>query len=216
MFIAFEGIDGCGKKTQLRLIQSWIERNGYTVASSSEPNDDQETGTPTGKLIRAMLNGSVERPKDALEFQSLYVHDRAHDVSVLIAPVLAKDDIYLIERFELSTYCYGIASGLTKEQIKKLHDDIIGPEFLRPDLTIFLDIDVDVALERLRIAGRGDIFEKKDFLLRVRAQYHALTLPQRFSGEILQVDANQHHQDVFKDIRAIVRERAERYLLQFA
>lgn len=217
LFIAFEGIDGCGKKTQLNLVREWIETiTDRRVESSSEPNDDEKTGSPLGKLIRQMLDGRVKYPSDPLEFQRMFVLDRAQDVFALIQPALAAGKTYLIERFALSTFSYGMAAGLSFSNIARLHDKIICSRFDSsffwfPDLTIVLDLEVKDALQRLKDAGRGnDVFEKREFLTRVRANYHTLARSNNnYSAMTEIVDANRPIVDVFLEIQRIIKKVEE-------
>lgn len=108
LFVAFEGIDGAGKFTQIHRVMDWLEGLNYPVGWSSEPNDSL---SPMGKHIRSVLKRKIDGPKDPVEFQRMYVLDRGQDTFCFIGPFLAEGGIYLIERHGLSTVAYGMLSG---------------------------------------------------------------------------------------------------------
>lgn len=178
--IAFDTIDGGGKFTQLHKLRVALEKwrpELPGVGFSSEPND---TSSPTGQFIRSILTKKVP-PTEEFRSQRLFVLDRAQDIFCYIEPAIRSGRFYLIERYAYSTIAYGMLSGLPAEHFIQLHYDIVGPRMLWPDLTIILDLPVDVALERVqkRAIESGitadQFFEKKDMLEKVRANYFELS-----------------------------------------
>jgi len=181
-FITFEGIDGCGKTTQLRLLGAHMRECGLEVVETVEPG-----GTEIGKQVRQVLlnpgNGEMTPRAEML----LYFASRAQNVEQVIRPGLGRGANVLCDRFTDSTLAYqGAGRGLDTEPILML--DKLACNGLRPDLTILIDLDVAKGRERLMErnakVGPGETRideESAAFHARVRAGYHALALrePQR-------------------------------------
>src|SRR5262249_1682708 len=146
--ITFEGIDGCGKSTQLRLLEQYLLERGLPVLSTREPG-----GTELGKKIRSALldggPGSVEPLAELL----LYAADRPDHVRRVILPAVEEGKVVLSDRFFDATTVYqGYARGFDISLVNKLNTLATGG--LNPDLTLLFDLDVEVALKRTR--KRGD------------------------------------------------------------
>lgn len=207
--IAFDAIDGAGKFTQLHRLMDVVEKTtGKVVAWSSEPNDQS---SPLGKLIRSILEKEVPATEE-FKSQRLFVLDRAQDIFCFIRPIVDRGRFYLIERYAYSTIAYGMLSGLPAEHFIKLHQDIVGPRMLWPDLTIILDLPVNVALERIQkrakeIGIKADqFFEKKGMLERVRTNY--LELSRRSDiGASCVVNANADPDKVHVRIMRAMKQR---------
>ncbi len=181
-FITFEGIDGCGKTTQLRLLAGRLRECGLEVVETVEPG-----GTEIGGQIRQILlnpaNGEMTPRAELL----LYFASRAQNVEQVIRPALARGANVLCDRFTDSTLAYqGAGRGLDTEPILML--DKLACNGLRPDMTILIDLDVtkgrERMLERNAKLGPGETRiddEPAAFHARVRAGYHALAMrePQR-------------------------------------
>jgi len=197
-FIAFEGIDGCGKQTQLdKAIE--LSKALRPVFWSSEPNET----TAIGKSIKMMLSGARQKPQDPVEFQRLYVIDRAQDIISLIKPRLEDPKaIFLIERFALSTIAYGMLSGKSADFFIHLHNEIIGSHMLWPDLTILIDLPAEEAIRRIA-AGRdkSEAFEKLEILRNVRLNYLSLVAHPQFRDKIAVIDGNRPKDEVFKNVK---------------
>ncbi|MGE0130163.1 MAG: dTMP kinase [Blastocatellales bacterium] len=149
--ITFEGIDGCGKSTQMGLLEQYLSERGFTVISTREPG-----GTQLGKKIRSALldggKGSVEPLAELL----LYAADRAHHVRRVIAPALDEGKVVLSDRYYDATTVYqGYARGFDLTLVNQLNDLATGG--LKPDLTLVFDLDVETGLRRTR--KRGDATE---------------------------------------------------------
>ena len=175
-FITFEGIEGCGKSTQLELLKAHLERKGRAVLSVREPG-----GTLLGERVRSvLLNGTEERIDPWAEL-FLYEACRAQLVARVIRPALAEGKVVLCDRFFDSTLAYqGFGRGLDAGKIEGLNALATGG--LVPDLTFLVDCAADVGLKRAwaRInasaGAREDRFEKEElaFHRRVREGFLAI------------------------------------------
>lgn len=204
LLIAFEGIDGSGKYVQSIHTKKWLCEKGYIAGFSSEPNDDELGGSPLGRTIRKMLKGKLKKPSP-LEFQRIYIADRFQDSVCFITPFLEKDDkprAYVIERFKMSTFAYGMLSGASPEIIQKMHDDVGGIQIPEPDIYIYIDITPEEALRRIesrRIPNQD--FEKKDLLSKVRENYLFLSQHPIFKDRTIFINGEQTKEKVFEDIK---------------
>ncbi|GEM_PF-3576150 len=212
LLIAFEGIDGAGKWTQMHKVRDWLgELTNYEVPFSSEPSDDPDSGTPLGRTIRKMLKGELPRPEDPYEFQRIYVLNRAELIACFMRPLFekrAKLGIpcpYLKERYALSTVAYGMLSGRPPEDFIKLHEDVVGPQMIWPDLTILLDLSAEEAIRRIA-KGRDhtEFFEKKERLEKARANYLKARYIGPFAGKVAVVNAEQSEEEVFLGVQAAI------------
>lgn len=143
-FITFEGIDGCGKTTQLRLLGERLRAEGRTVVETIEPG-----GTQIGKHIRKIVLDAQNAELKPRAELLLYFASRAQNVEEIIRPALSDGAIVLCDRFTDSTLVYqGCGRGLPAEPILEL--DRIACEGLQPDITVLIDIALDVSMERFR------------------------------------------------------------------
>jgi dTMP kinase len=143
-FITFEGMDGCGKTTQLRLFAGWLRSRGRMVVETVEPG-----GTAIGQQVRRIVldPASVSlRPRAEL---LLYFASRAQNVEQVIVPALAEGSIVLCDRFTDSTLVYqGCGRGLGSEIVLQL--DKIACQGLKPDTTVLIDIDLSTSIARAK------------------------------------------------------------------
>jgi dTMP kinase len=166
--VAFEGIDGCGKSTQLRRFAENARKAGRDVVVTGEP-----TTGPTGRRIREMArSGTALAPTEELRW---FVEDRRVHVREVIEPALAAGRWVVTDRYFLSTVAYQGARGLDFEQILADSES----EFPVPDLVVLLEIDTSVALERIRSRGGviEEVFERKEFLGAVAEVFGAIDRP---------------------------------------
>ncbi len=167
-FITFEGIDGSGKSTQLRMLASELARRNLEIVITREPG-----GTPLGARLRhALLDAEAE--VDPLAELLLYAADRAQHVRTLIRPHLAANRIVISDRYTDATVAYqGAGRGLPMNLI----DQVVGlaTDGLQPDLTLVFDLEVAEARLRQtrRTANKADRLDMEDaaFHMRVRAAY---------------------------------------------
>ena len=142
-FITFEGIDGCGKSTQLRLLENYLAARGLAYVSTREPG-----GTALGRKIRAVLLDVTDEPVEPLTELLLFAADRAQHVRQLILPALAAGKIVLSDRHYDATMAYqGYARGYDRTLVQQLIDLATGG--LKPDLTLLFDLDVATGWQRV-------------------------------------------------------------------
>lgn len=159
MFITFEGADGCGKTTQIKLIDEYLRSKGYKTFLTREPGSKG-----LGEKIREiLLNYEGEVSSRCESF--LFLADRAQHVDCIIKPALQEGTIVLCDRHTDSTVAYqGYGRGLDIEEIKKLNALATGG--LKPDLTIVFDVDIETSQARVgknkdRMESAGIEFFKK-------------------------------------------------------
>jgi len=151
--ITFEGIDGCGKSTQMRLLEQYLTELGLAVVSTREPG-----GTELGRKIRSALLDGVEGSVEPLAELLLYAADRAQHVRQVIMPALAEGKVVLSDRFYDATTVYqGYARGFDLALVNQLNELAAGG--LKPDLTLLFDLDVETGLKRTW--ERGDVADGK-------------------------------------------------------
>ena len=175
MFLTFEGIDGCGKTTQLRLLAAHLREHGVSVVETVEPG-----GTEIGMQIRRILLDPASAGLNARAELLLYFASRAQNVEQVIRPGLEEGAMVLCDRFTDSTLVYqGCGRGLETEPILTLDQLACGG--LTPDRTILIDIDVTVSRERASTrngkSGSGETRiddESANFHARVHEGYRAL------------------------------------------
>ncbi len=177
-FIVIEGIDGSGKTTQIEFIARWLkERNSpfsKNILITHEPFTSE-----FGLRARAILKGEEAPLDDPLAFQELYVQDRKrHLIDVIIPYVQQENALVLCDRYFLSTFVYGIAQGIEFNALMRLHERILGDQFILPDATFIMEIDSEMARSRLtRREGTHPLeyFEKKkDVMMEAARQYASL------------------------------------------
>lgn len=163
-FIVFEGVEGAGKSTHLRLLATTLRRRGLDVVETREPG-----GTPLGlEIRRLLLEVRSDPPQPAAEL-FLYLADRAQHVAEVVRPALAQGKVVLSDRFSWSTLAYqGFGRGLDRTVLEQA--DALARGGLWPDLILLLDCPVLLGLER---AGRGDRFHQEavSFHERIRAAF---------------------------------------------
>lgn len=144
LFVTFEGGEGCGKSTQMRLLCDRLRREGYRVTENVEPG-----GTRIGKQIRSVLLGAENQELAPTAELLLFFASRAQAVSQLIVPALEAGHIVVSDRFTDSSFAYqGIARGLGVEAVGAL--EAIACQGVTPHLTLWLDIEVEAGLKRAR------------------------------------------------------------------
>src|SRR5882757_2670556 len=142
LFVTFEGMDGCGKTTQMRRLGKHLRGAGHDVLETIEPG-----GTAIGSQIRAILLDSSNEELAPTTELLLYFAARAQNVDQLILPALTEGKIVLSDRFTDSSLAYqGCGRGLGSEAVLAL--DRIACRGLKPDLTLLIDIDLATSIER--------------------------------------------------------------------
>ena len=159
MLINLEGIDGCGKSTQCKLLMEKFQEKNESTIILKEP-----TNGKYGKKLWEMLKGQREATTE--EILDLFVKDRREHVDEKIKPALDNGKIVLMDRYYYSTIAYQAAAGIDVERIRK--DNEFAP---KPDIVLIFDLPVDLAMERVRGHSVADAFEKEEHLEKVRRAY---------------------------------------------
>ncbi|MGF1672370.1 MAG: dTMP kinase [Rivularia sp. (in: cyanobacteria)] len=197
--IVFEGVEGCGKTTQMQLCDQWLQSLSIPVLTTREPG-----GTQLGLHLRELLLHTKDRPIAATTELLLYAADRCQHVEEELLPNLKLGKIVLCDRYIDSTIAYqGYGRSLDMNIIDQLNS--IATSGLKSDLTLWLDLDVELGLARKR--KNGDIVdrieqEKIDFHRRVQKGYQELlhTSPTR----TIRIEASLNQQEVQKQIQQIL------------
>ena len=199
-FITFEGIDGCGKSTQLRLLASELRVRGVTVVTTREPG-----GTPLGQRLRAALL-DVQEQVDPLAELLVFAADRAQHVRKHLRPSLEANQVVLSDRFSDATVAYqGAGRGFDPKVIEEIVQ--LATDGLRPGLTLLFDLSVAEAAMRTRRrveskhTDRLDI-EDAEFHTRVRNAY--LEIAKAEPARIKVIDARGSVQETHKAVMNIV------------
>ncbi|MDP5306479.1 dTMP kinase [Paracoccus spongiarum] len=196
MFLSFEGIDGCGKSTQARLLAEALRAEGRDVVLTREPG-----GSPGAEEIRRLLvEGTGERWSPETECL-LFTAARRDHLERTIRPALAAGRVVVTDRFADSTRVYqGAARGDLRDMVDRLHALMIATE---PDRTFVIDIDPATALARGRARGGGeDRFESLGlgFQERLAAGFRALA--REYPGRVRLIDGSGTADDVAARVRA--------------
>ncbi|WP_456474494.1 dTMP kinase [Candidatus Pyrohabitans sp.] len=201
LLIAFEGIDGSGKGTQAKLLSGWIRSKGYDTFLTREPTDGA-----IGKLLRESLR---TRCFDSRTEALLFAADRSEHLREIMRK-LHEGKVVITERYFYSSLAYQSASGLEMSWLREINS--FAPE---ADLVLYLDVEPEVALERisslnsLRASLRErEHFERREFLSRVRQIY--LTLAEDSENFVI-IDASGS----IDEVQNAIRRRVGRYLAAF-
>ena len=195
LFITFEGGDGCGKTTQINLLDEYLRDKGYKTLLTREPGS-KGLGV---KLREILLNYDGEVSPVCESF--LFLADRAQHVDCIIKPALDEGVIVLCDRHTDSTVAYqGYGRGLDLEQIHKLNK--IATSGLKPDLTIVLDVDVETSQKR--VGSEKDRMESAgiEFFERVRQGF--LEIAKQEPERVKVVDSTQSIQEIHQEILELV------------
>lgn len=204
-FLVLEGIDGCGKSTQLKQLAQWLPVSGLMPEGATLHLTREPGGTPLGQALRELLLHPPEAsaPSPTAELL-LYAADRAQHVEQLIRPALDRGDWVLSDRFSGSTLAYqGHGRGLDASIIRDL--ERIATAGVTPDLTLWLDLPIAVSLRR-RQAQTADRIEAEGtaFLARVAEGFRSLAAERGWAA----VAADRTPDQVQQDIRAQVEANA--------
>lgn len=197
-FITVEGTEGVGKSTNMAFIESWLKDSGKELIITREPG-----GTPLGEKLRDVLLDAKEQSMcDDTELLLMFAA-RAQHLQEVILPAIDAGKWVLCDRFTDSTYAYqGGGRGIEMDRIAQLEQWVQGDR--RPDMTIILDLPVDVGLERAGKRSAPDRFEleKHDFFNKVRDTYlaRAAANPERYEV----IDASPSMTEVQQSIQTIL------------
>jgi len=208
-FITFEGLDGCGKSTQMNRLAEVLRAEGFEVATAREPGT-----TPIGEQVRAILLNSRTQGLAPLAELALMFAARAQLIKEVIEPSLAGGKFALVDRYTDSSEAYqGGGRELGSETVLAVHQAICGG--LNPDITVLMDSDPAASVARARRRNQRAAENEKDenrfelenrlFFDRVHEAY--LKIAAREPGRIYMVDARRDGDTVHREIVAEVRKR---------
>ena len=211
LFITFEGLEGCGKTTQAKMLFDFLIKQKIPSIYTKEPG-----GTKIGDKIRKIL---LDQKNDGMDYKTemlLFLASRAENVRLIILPALEEGKVVISDRFYDSTTAYqGYGRGIDLKITKHLNNLVVGKAI--PDLTFILDIDPYEGLRRSASFGNSremrfeeefmnkKIIGGKLFLERVRQGYYQLYYEEIERIKI--VDANRSKEDIFEEIIKIVNKK---------
>ena len=190
VLVNLEGIDGCGKSTQSKLLLEKLEGEGEKVIILKEP-----TKRPHGQKLWDVLHGKRKATNE--EILELFVLDRIQHVEEKIQPALDDGAVVLMDRYYYSSMAYQVAGGIDVEEIREKH--AFAP---KPDIVLIFDLPVSIALERVKGHSDADEFEKEEHLEKVREAY--LNLENDSLVRI--VDATGTPEEIFGNVWKLVSE----------
>jgi dTMP kinase len=207
-FITFEGGDGTGKSTQIRLLEAYLTEHGKNCVTTREPG-----GTWLGELLRPVLlqpgNRNISSPTELF----LYLADRAQHVHEVISPAIARGQIVLCDRYTDSTLAYqGYGRGIDLQLLVRLNEIATGA--LKPDITFLLDCPVEIGL--LRIARRQasvpehrgkDRFENEKVQFHEKVRQGFLDLARAEPERFCVIGASGPAQEAFAAVKNVVDHR---------
>lgn len=194
--VVIEGMDGAGTTTQTKMLVSYLVSSGFSVLDSREPTDSR-----IGQESRRLLAMPIENEPDLLVTLALcFAADRMQHVHEKLKPGLRAHDFVVLDRFVLSSMVYQglhLPSSFVKE---------INSFALKPDLTIVLDLDSKIALERLSSrSAHKDFYESPTLLSKIRSRY--LHFANENPLQTVLIDAQSEVDHVHAQIAQVVRER---------
>lgn len=195
-FIAFEGIDGSGKSTQIRRLGKHLSSKGLRCYETREPTD-----SPIGSLIHQVMTGRIAA--DHKVIASLFVADRVDHLLNTTDGIIQQIDsgvTVITDRYYFSSYAY---HGVDMDMDWVIQANSISADILRPTVTVFLDVPVEKAIERIqRDRFHVELFEKEERLRRVREQYFLAFDKLKGEEQVVVVDADGSEDEIFARILA--------------
>lgn len=184
LFFAFEGIDGSGKSTQIGYLLQKLREQGYRCHETREPTDG-----PIGSVVHQMMTGRMEA--DPRVISSLFAADRLDHLTNSVNGLCKAIDrgvTVVTDRYYFSSYAY---NGVDMDMNWVMECNRLSAEILRPTLNIFLDIPVEVALERIsKNRLHRELYEKEERLKAVRENYFCAFEKTKATERVAIIDAN--------------------------
>lgn len=196
LFITFEGPDGCGKTTQMKLLAEYLEKKDEEVVLTREPG-----GKGLGEKVREILLNYDGEVSDRCE-SFLFLADRAQNIDIIVNPAVKAGKIVLCDRHIDSTVAYqGYGRGLDIERINMLNN--LATNGKKPDLTFVFDVDVETSMKR--VGKEKDRMESAgiDFHNRVRQGY--LELAKQEPNRIKVIDATKSIEEIHDEVINILK-----------
>ncbi len=200
-FITFEGCDGCGKSTQLKMLSAYLSENNIPHIFTREPG-----GGKISEAIREiLLSGKNMEMTDECE-ALLYAASRVQHLSDRVEPALAKGELVVCDRYVDSSLAYqAYARGLGVEFISKINAFAL--EKYLPDVTIFIDLTPEAAFARKKGADADDRLEQAGLAFHQRVYQGYKTLAQNEPERFVCIDGNQTPQAIFQDVVKALKEK---------
>lgn len=201
-FITFEGGEGAGKSTHVKLLAADLARAGISAIATREPG-----GAPAAELVRELLLRGEPGRWDGITEALLMVAARRAHLTETIRPGLARGDWIVCDRFADSTTAYqGHGAGVPLTALADLHKLIAGD--LMPDLTLILDLPVEEGLARAH-ARRGEEtrFERKDIHFHKRVRRGFLSIVKEEPNRCVVIDASRSIDDVHRAVLSVIKDR---------
>ncbi|MEK6963650.1 MAG: dTMP kinase [Nanoarchaeota archaeon] len=201
-FLSFEGIDGCGKSTQVLLLQKALERKGYHVRTFREPGSSR-IGRQVRKILLDPKNTSITRKTEGTLFMAV----ECQNVEEILLPALKKGYVVIADRFYDSSraFQHGVR-GVPMKVLDTLKKILVGP--IEPKLTFLLDIPTKLSVERSRKRDRGgDRIERESLKHHEKARKAFLRLAKKYPKRIKVIDATKSISDIHKEVMKIVNKR---------
>ena len=201
LFLTLEGAEGVGKSTNIGFITQYLEQRGIEYVHTREPG-----GTQLAERIRDLLLAVQEEPMSELTELLLVFAARAQHLDKIIEPALATGKWVVCDRFTDATFAYqGAGRGLSMETIGQLQSMVQGD--LRPDLTIILDLDPEIGMQRAGNRGELDRFEREQqsFFRHVRQGY--LDIAKAEPDRCTVIDASKALEDVKRNLLTVIEQR---------
>jgi len=202
-YIAFEGVDGCGKTTQAERLARYLKKKGKSVVVTSEPRKE---GSAVGRLIREILQSKIKVPSASLQY--LYTAERIINHKDVVEPSLKKGKIVLSHRSLWSNVPYGLLDrGVTNYDLPdtKLINVTQGlmslyHQFIIPDITFYLRVSANTAMKRLTAMNKVKevMYEKKEKLERISRGYDWQV--KQFPNEFVVIDGEKSQEEVTREI----------------
>nr|WP_278287329.1 dTMP kinase [Caloranaerobacter ferrireducens] len=198
MFITVEGPDGSGKSTQIRLLEEYLKDKGYNVVVTREPG-----GTRISEDIRNIILDTSNTDMSPYTEALLYAASRAQHVYETILPALKEGKIVICDRFVDSSLVYqGFARGLGIKKIKEIND--FATEGLKPDVTLFFDIDIDTALKRIGNRTTKDRLDKEKIEFHRKVYEGYMKIKEMYSYRIEVINAAYDIENTFKQVKSVI------------
>jgi len=197
LLIVFEGIDGAGKSTQIKLVADLLKSQGYPVVCFQEPTQGK-----WGQLIRqkAVEAGSLSSAEEL----ELFLRDRQENVELNLLPALRERKIVLLDRYYFSTMAYQGARGLNVDEIKR-KNEAFAP---RPDLVFILLVEPKLSLQRITSRQRKEIlFEEESYLTKVNKLFASFK-----EENIIHLDASASPDEIFSKIKLHLQDLINNFL----
>ena len=196
LFITFEGIDGCGKTTQINLLKEHLEKQGKKVLLTREPGA-KGLGE---KLREILLNYDGDVSPNCESF--LFLADRAQHIDTIIKPAVERGEVVLCDRHTDSTIAYqGYGRGIDIKQIHMLND--LATSGMKPDLTFIFDIDIETSMQR--VGKTKDRMESAgiEFFRKVREGY--INISKEEPKRVKLIDGTKNIDDIHKEVLGYLR-----------